>query len=147
MREEWRFAVLKVVESAYWHTFLCLTKQIQNVGEERLPENFWLGVSVNRKDELWRLNMLKNLRFKAVARRVFVSFEPLMEDLGETDFKGVDWIIVGAQTSPKTQPKKEWVDNIIWQAEALGIPVFVKNNLEGYRIQQYPIFMWKSGAE
>jgi protein gp37 len=136
VKPEWRQTVLKVVEAAYWHHFLCLTKQIQRVEEtECFPPNFWLGVSINRKDELWRLEALKKLRSKLVVLGATVSFEPLMEDLGSVDLYGVDWVIIGAQTNPKIQPKREWVENIVRQAEALNIPVFLKNNL-GYLKQE-----------
>jgi protein gp37 len=53
----------------------------------------------------------------------------------------IDWIIIGAQTGPGAiSPKKEWVQAIISQARAAGIPVFLKDNLHWpERIQEWPL--------
>jgi len=45
---------------------------------------------------------------------------------------GINWIIIGQQTPPnkKTEPKVEWVQEIVEAADKAGIPVFQKNNLK-----------------
>jgi protein gp37 len=116
------------MEKASWHTFIILTKQPQNIDlNEGIPRNVWLGVTVNRKQDLWRIIALRWTE----AKIKFVSFEPLYEDLGKIDLKGIDWIIIGAQTRPLLRPNVDWVNNINFQATALKIPIFEKNNL-GY---------------
>jgi len=130
--------IFKAMGLACWHTFVCLTKQPQNIEGTifRNPlENLWLGVSVNRKADLWRI-----MELQAVETPVrIVSFEPLYEDLGTIDLNDVGWVIIGAQTRPNLQPPSEAVYNIVNQARALKIPVFCKNNLEGYALpKEYP---------
>jgi len=134
---EWVRASIKMrMEEAYWHTFFILTKQPQNIDlDEPLPKNLWLGVSVNRKEDLWRIEQLRMTKAKVKA----LSFEPLYEDLGEINLKDIDWIIVGAQTHPNLQPKFEWLANIFDQTSELQIPLFTKNNLNLKRVvQQFP---------
>ena len=44
---------------------------------------------------------------------VFLSIEPLLEDLGKVNFQGIHWAIVGGESGAKARPmKKEWVLNI-----------------------------------
>jgi len=133
--------IFKAIGMASWHTFICLTKQPQNINltifKNRL-ENLWLGVSVNRKADVWRI-----IELQAVETPVrIVSFEPLYEDIILFDgaaLEGIGWVIVGAQTRPNLQPPSEAVYNIVNQARALKIPVFCKNNLEGPALpKEYP---------
>ncbi len=44
---------------------------------------------------------------------------------------GISWVIVGQCTPVKasTQPKIEWVRDIVEAADKAGVPVFLKNNL------------------
>jgi protein gp37 len=122
--------LFRVMAKASWHTFLVLTKQSRNMRvffEDcvKLPGNVWLGVSVNTRLDLLRIEDLK----ATDARVKFVSFEPLYEDLGDVDLQGIDWIVIGAQTRPDLQPRPEWVDRLALTANDAGVPVFVKNNL------------------
>jgi protein gp37 len=121
-----------------WHTFLVLTKQAQNLPYWRLPENLWLGVSVNRRADLWRIEKLKETH----AAVKFVSFEPLYEDLDKIDLKSIDWIVIGAQTRPDYQPDGAWIDRLIIEAAVHKTAVFMKNNLRGWNphlmIRQFP---------
>lgn len=128
-----------IMERAYWHTFIILTKQPQNIPLRDLPDNIWIGVSVNRKNDLWRIESLK----KSKAKVKIVSFEPLYEDLSDADLQGIDWIIIGAQTRPLLFPDYMWVLGLIQNALSREIPVFIKDNLEPIMsstplLQQFP---------
>jgi len=118
--------VFSIIEQATQHTFVSLTKQSKNMlmfnrNWQTFPSNLWLGVTVNRKEDLHRIEDLK----LTDARIKFVSFEPLYEDLSDADLRGIDWIIVGAQTRPKLYPKYNWVLALLQKQ----LPVFLKNNL------------------
>lgn len=71
-------------------------------------------------------NLLDYIRhLKAPIR--FISCEPLLEDLGELDLKGINWVIVGGESGVQARPmKEEWVLNIKRQAETNHIPFFFK---------------------
>ncbi len=86
--------------------------------------NTWLGVSV--EDRRYGVPRIEHLRqVPAVVR--FLSIEPLLEDLGELDLRGIHWVIVGGESGPGARPMEaEWVRSIRDQCEAAGVPFFFK---------------------
>lgn len=126
---DWLQDILEMVRKCPQHTFIILTKQPQNVPKwfsHEAPENLWVGVSVNQRSDLWRIEELQKTFFTVK----IVSFEPLYEDLGKINLQNIGWIIIGAQTRPNLQPEPEWVESLCLQARDLKIPIFLKNNLE-----------------
>lgn len=119
--------------------------------DEVLP-NLWLGVTVCGPDELWKLDVL----MKTPAAKRFVSFEPLLADLGDLSkwifnrcdamrhlINGpaclnydqadaslgfpLDWVICGGETGPKARPMHpDWVRTLRDQCVAAGVPFFFK---------------------
>lgn len=124
--------VFEAMNAANWHIYQVLTKRASRL--RRLSHAFpntlveqshiWLGVSVeNRKHGIPRIDELRNTR--AAVR--FLSVEPLLEDLGEVDLTGIDWVIVGGESGPGARPmKKEWVLSIRDQCEAADVKFFFK---------------------
>jgi protein gp37 len=85
--------------------------------------NLWLGVSVEDRSTLHRLDVLRQT--PAAVRAV--SFEPLLEDLGDIDLTGIDWVIVGGESGPGARPcNVEWIRSIVGQCGAAGVACFVK---------------------
>jgi protein gp37 len=125
-------SVCKVMEAADWHIFQILTKRHDRMsrllsGPLRsfaMKPNIWWGVSVeNKKHGLPRLRRLQQTH---VAVR-FLSIEPLLEDLGKIDLKGIAWAIVGGESGPGARPMKvEWVRSIQSQCDRDGVPFFFK---------------------
>jgi len=120
--------VFDVMARSPQHTFQVLTKRARRMaefcGEVTVPENVWIGVSVeNRKYGLPRIPHLRSI--DASVR--FLSIEPLLEDLGRFDLSGVRWVIVGGESGRKARPMKpEWVDGIKQQCDAAGVAFFFK---------------------
>lgn len=113
------------------HTFIVLTKQPQNLIEfSPFPENCWVGVTVLNDAQL----LLAETQFEKIKASVkFLSLEPLKNQLDAIKYmKQPNWIICGQQTpvSAKTEPKVEWVREIVDAADRAGIPVFLKDNLK-----------------
>jgi len=132
-----RERVLWVISACPQHAFLILTKQPQNIPFDlKLPKNLWLGVSVNKKQDIWRIETLLQ---RCGNCKSFVSFEPLYEDMDDIDLRDLDWIIIGAQTRPELQPDPYWVWSLVTEAQNHNIPIFLKNNLDyGYVLQEFP---------
>ncbi len=116
-----------VMRKASWHTFQVLTKRaerMEELGQElEWPGNVWMGVSVETKKYLYRLDHLRS----TPAKVKFISFEPLLEGLGEIDFADIDWAIVGGESGPRARAiEKAWVIDIRDQCLKAGVPFFFK---------------------
>ena len=118
-----------------------------------LPYNLWLGVSVEMRLYVNRINELFYLKDVSpmLPSTMFVSFEPLIGDIAKVNLKGIDWIIIGGESGPKHRPMKiEWARNLINQAIDQGVKVWFKQlgglhsggdiNVfpEDLRIRQFP---------
>ena len=109
------------------HRYQILTKRAERMAEyfatRSIPENVWLGVTVEAQSSRFRIDRLRNLS----ASVKFLSCEPLVEDLGEIDLTGIDWVIVGGESGPKARPMQEsWALNIRRQVEEQGARFFFK---------------------
>lgn len=91
----------------------------------RFPARWiWWGVSV--EDRKYGLPRIERLRRVPAAVR-FLSIEPLLEDLGPIDLTGIHWVIVGGESGQRGRVcELSWIRNVIGQAKAAGVPVFVK---------------------
>lgn len=89
-------------------------------------ERAWFGVSVGNRAALPRIDILRDT--PAAVR--FVSFEPLLEDLGTLDLRGIHWAIVGGESGPKARPIQpmhpDWVRSIRNQCLKAGVSFFFK---------------------
>lgn len=92
--------------------------------------NAWMGVSVDdRKHGLPRIDELRDV--PAAVR--FLSIEPLLEDLGQLDLRGIHWVIVGCESGPGARPMGlDWVRSIRDQALAAGAAFFLKQAVANY---------------
>lgn len=119
--------VFNTMERAYWHQFQILTKRSARLAELapilRWPRNVWQGVTVEDRDNLYRMDHLRNIP----ASIKFVSFEPLIGSIGQVNLEGIDWVIVGGESGPKCRPiLKEWVREIREQCINSNTPFFFK---------------------
>ena len=130
--EDYVVAVAKVMVEAKWHTYQVLTKRSDRLREllnsslrfAANQKHIWWGVSVeNKKYGLPRIENLQN----AHAAMRFLSVEPLLEDLGNFNLKGIDWVIVGGESGHGARPmKKEWVVSVLDECKREGVPFFFK---------------------
>lgn len=119
------------------HIWLLLTKwpDRMRVFFERyqIPNNFWLGVSVeNQAAADKRIPILK----QTLAAVRFVSFEPLISRVTVGDniqgnihdrWLGISWAIVGGESGPGARPMHpDWAREIRGQCQAAGVPFFFK---------------------
>ena len=125
-------AVAEVMKQSPWHLYQVLTKRSSRMrqllaGELReaaLCPHIWWGTSVeNRK---YGLPRIENLRDSLAAIR-FLSIEPLLEDLGEIDLTGIDWVIVGGESGAGARPmNRAWVNSLVDQCRLANVPFFFK---------------------
>lgn len=124
-KRSWIYSILEIIRKCPQHRFYFLTKIPDKLWDFEIPDNAWVGVTVNYNNEKHRIGNLFPVRCKIK----YVSFEPIYEKI-ECNLKGIDWVILGAQTGRKPlQPGLEWVLSIITTADKYNIPIFMKDNL------------------
>src|SRR5579871_2766809 len=119
--------VFAVMNQAGWHQYQVLTKRAERLEEvsSQLPwaPHIWMGVSVENKDYLWRIDHLR----KTNAHIKFLSVEPLLGPLGKIALRGIDWVIVGGESGPGARPMEaSWVTDIKDQCLRAGVAFFFK---------------------
>ena len=122
--DAWRAEARAIIRDTPRHTYQILTKRIELV-QESWFENVWLGVSVENRAALGRIDVL---RTKSAGLR-FLSIEPLLEDLGKLNLLGIDWVILGGESGALSQARRfdiEWARAIVAQCKSAGVPCFVK---------------------
>ncbi len=125
---EWLKAIMGVWVDTPQHTHMVLTKRPHGMKEyfrqDRPPSNVWAGVSVENEAMKWRIDTLRGTPFYTVR---FLSLEPLLEDIGQLDLRGIAWVIVGGESGSGARPcDVAWIRSIRDQCQAAGVPVFVK---------------------
>ena len=122
--------VWETMLKADWHIFQVLTKRPQRmaafIGSRNIPNHIWLGTSVEMRLYLNRIDELRRCR----APVAFVSFEPLLELIGQVELAGVRWVITGGESDYKNPrpAKPEWFREIRDQCKEQGIAYFHKQN-------------------
>ena len=155
-------AALEVMQQRCDVDFVLLTKRIDRARRfDRdygpLPNNVWLGVTVENDSYLWRVGELLQIR---VAVRL-VSLEPM---LGPMDLRpylvpqsfrwcgarpALDWVIAGAESGPRRRPfEVAWAEDVWRQCEEAGVPFFGKQDsggrpgvpllVEGQEVKEFP---------
>ena len=119
--------MFEVIKKTPQHRYQILTKRAERMNEyfstRQIPSNVWLGVTVEAKSTIPRIDCLRNQKVSVK----FLSCEPLVEDLGKIDLSGIDWVIVGGESGIQARPmKEEWVLNIKEQVETQGAAFFFK---------------------
>lgn len=94
--------------------------------------NVWCGVSVENRNMLERIDFLKDT---PTAIR-FISFEPLLEDLGALNLSGIHWAIAGGESGHGARPCHiHWIRSILRECRRQNVACFIKQL--GARPMQY----------
>lgn len=120
--------VLDVCRRTPQHTYQVLTKRADRLPDffqgRSCPSNVWLGVSV--EDRKYGVPRIAQLR-KVKAAVKFLSVEPLLEDVGSLNLRGIHWVIVGGESGAKARPMAEaWAEGVRVQAVAQKVAFFFK---------------------
>jgi protein gp37 len=128
VKQEWRNKVYATMRATPQHTYFLLTKQPQRIRDmKRIPDNVWVGVSITKFDDRWRMSKLVSKDIK----KKFVSLEPLLDDCISDYVFLADWIIVGCLTGQKNafRPKRKTIQLLINNCRRLKKPLFIKDNV------------------
>lgn len=122
-----------VMMAAHQHTYQILTKRHKRMHsllsspaflDVAEANHIWWGVSAEDRKYGWpRVETL----IQTPVRNRFVSFEPLLEDIGEIDLNGLGWIIIGGESGPGARSfDLEWAESLVAQARRDRVPAFLK---------------------
>jgi protein gp37 len=130
---EWIETIHKMAEQRPADIFIYTTKRAERLAKASVylswPRNLWVGVSIELPKHLNRLDWLR----QAPAAHRWVSFEPLLADLGAVDLSDIDWVVTGAESGKQRRPfDTQWAANIGRQADWYGIPWFHKQGSHLY---------------
>ncbi|MDR0474231.1 MAG: phage Gp37/Gp68 family protein [Treponema sp.] len=165
--EEWIWQVFEACKKAPWHRYLFLTKNPKRyeglINKRVLPSyinsGYFFGNSITTQkdaDNYYDCQWNSHHEFKNnywINR--FFSVEPLYENINlYLGWFRADWVIIGAETGNRKNkiiPKREWIENIVWQCHSQRghqfVPVFMKDSLAEIwgepLIQEYP---WEKKA-
>lgn len=119
--------VFAVIASTPRHTYQVLTKRARRLAKVApklaWPENLWMGVSVEDRTQLDRLDCLRQV--PAAVR--FVSAEPLLGPLGSFDLSSIDWLIAGGESGKSCRPvDPRWVRELRDHCRDSGVAFFFK---------------------
>jgi len=109
--EDYRKRIFDVMNDNPQHVFQVLTKRPELAAEWDYgwADHIWMGVSVENKRALLRIDLLRECQ----AKIKWISFEPLLEDLGEINLENIAWAIVGGESGPDFRPMDHaWARNI-----------------------------------
>jgi len=124
--------VCNVMMKADWHQYQVLTKRSERLSQllnKRLrfatvSSHVWWGVSV--EDRRYGLPRIEHLRDTPASIK-FLSIEPLLEDVGVVNLKGIDWAIVGGESGRGARKmEKQWVVNLLRQCRRQDVRFFFK---------------------
>jgi protein gp37 len=168
-----RYRLWKLIEATPHLDWLLLTKRPENhelvplawqTGSRR-PANVWLGTTAENQEQAdIRIPILLEASWAAVR---FVSYEPALEAIRipdwlfthdfvdysdgmivERTFDGIDWVIAGAESGPGARPmREEWVRRVRNQCDAMAVPFFYKQRLEGGKKISLPLLDGAQHAE
>jgi len=128
LKAKHRDKIFKIIHLAPQNIYQILTKRpeaaAQYFAHREVPDNCWLGVSVENKDYVYRIAQLQTIG----AFTLFVAFEPLIGFTGNIDLRGINWAYVGGEMGGKKSRRMEldWVMDIKRQCDEQSVPFTFK---------------------
>jgi protein gp37 len=128
--EEWIEAVMASVKRSPEFNFLFLTKFPLRMVDRQVPENVWLGTSV---DSQARVKAVEDAFAKVPAHTRWLSIEPLIEPLTFSRPELFQWVVIGGASAssqtPSWQPPFGWVADLYKRFTEAGARVYLKDNV------------------
>jgi len=126
--DAWRHDLIDLISRTPALDWLLLTKRIVRAKHwtHALLPNVWLGATIVNQDEADR-DVPKLLALPAAKR--FVSYEPALGPVDWTRFPGIDWIIVGGESTQGAKAREfpvRFARNTVRAARRIGAAPFVK---------------------
>ena len=132
---EWFDAVIQAIEENPQHKYITLSKSVDGYfcPPHLRPSYVYSGYTATTQYQLDDLQ--KDYNYISETGFDFLNIEPILEPISLewiTD-PHIEMVIIGAETGNrkgKVIPQKEWIDDIVRQADERGIRVFMKESLK-----------------
>lgn len=139
--DEWISTVMRMMRQARWHQFLVLTKRPERMQEvlwtEKPAFNIWLGVTVETRAQLYRLDILDRM----TGWRKWVSVEPMLGEFGVgiLGAEPLGFVVGGCESGPKRRPtEKKWLRLLRDSCKDFGYPFMLKQMEVDGKVKQLP---------
>lgn len=141
--QEWIQSVLNAAHDNPQWTFLFLTKFPIRMAEFDYPPNAWLGTTVDRQYAVDRAEKaFRKIKASGFTGVCWLSCEPMMERLTFTSLEMFDWVVIGGASkstrTPEYHPPFDDIVHLYQQARQSSCKVYMKTNLLGDRVREYP---------
>jgi protein gp37 len=119
--------VFDVMADTPQHTYQVLTKRslrLRRLADKfDWPANVWMGVSLEEEGHLHRCEHLR----QTPAAVKFLSAEPLLGPLPGLNLAGIDWVITGGESGPRSRPcDPQWVRGVRDACKGADVAFFHK---------------------
>lgn len=136
---EWIDAVLDAVSLAPQWNFLMLTKFPKRLAEFELPNNAWMGTTVDLQARV----DAAEAAFAQIENGVrWLSLEPMLEPLKFKRPELFQWVVIGGSSrssaTPEWHPPFPWIEDVVKQFRDVGAKIYFKTNLLGSRLLELP---------
>lgn len=134
-KQEWFNAVIKVINDNPQHQYIALTKRLDKLQElinrcdSGIVTNLYIGTSITTQAQANGTTLIQ--RFHGILPN-FYSIEPILEPIEIPSDTIPKTLIIGAETGKRKEkviPQKEWIDNLVKQADKNNCVVFMKESL------------------
>lgn len=126
----WIDAVMATVRDSPEWNFLFLTKFPQRLAECEIPDNAWMGTTVDLQA---RVASAEKAFAKMGGKIKWLSVEPMLEPLHFDHLELFDWVVIGgsskSEQTPEWHPPYRWIESLVRQCDDAKVPVYMKTNL------------------
>lgn len=141
--DEWIKKVMKsCIEAPDWWNFIFLTKNPKRYQDiKNWPKRCWIGATADTQERADKAIEIFSKLPKD--KTLFLSCEPLLEQITIPNNHSIKWLIIGAQSrssrEPEMQPIWQWVETLHYSAVESGLAgkIYWKPNLT-IRPRGYP---------
>lgn len=127
---EWIEAILGIAAEARQWEFLMLTKFPKRMAEFAIPNNVWMGTTVDLQA---RVTAAEEAFANVQAKVRWLSVEPMLEPLRFKYLDRFDLVVIGGASrssrTPRWIPPFTWLADLMAQADEAGCAVYLKSNL------------------
>lgn len=126
------FDIIDAMPNTIWQALTKRAMTLRRFVRDRyqgrgVPDNLWLGASVENNTVRGRIGLLRNLKAEVGPFTAFLSVEPLLGPVDLHSYHDIDWLLLGGESGPKARPcRAEWMRQARDEARKYGAAIWLK---------------------